>query len=558
MNRTRRLVLLVAVGMLVSGESCRRPAGPQGSPQTQISAQTRSDSAGDATGISSPPTQAAGQTQATAQSQGETQAQQARPIQTIREAAVAGLFYPNDAGELARMIDGFLAKASEAPVDNLRAIIVPHAGYEYSGQTAAFSYKLLTGRDFKTVILLAPSHYALFQGAFLPRADAYRTPLGLVRISPKTGELAGVSPFTTSPRCQVQRPPWWRQSPMTAPAAGQDLPDTWEHSAEVQVPFLQRVLKDFALVPVIYGNVDPAEVAKAIEPVLDDKTVVVASSDLSHYYPYDQARQLDERCLAAIREMDIDRMKEQEACGKDPILTVMHLARSKGWRVRMLDYRNSGDTSGERGRVVGYGAVAFYAPSKETQTQSFGPAERKWMLDLARRTLKESVTTGQLPQVDPADVAAKFMDAKGCFVTLTENGALRGCIGNILPAGPLYRAIMNNAQSAALRDPRFMPVQPNELDRIEIEISVLTEPEPLEFKDRQDLLDRLQPGKDGVILKIGDRMATYLPQVWEQIPDKQEFLSSLAQKAGCPREAWKTGPVSVAIYHVEAFKESQK
>jgi AmmeMemoRadiSam system protein A len=254
--------------------------------------------------------------------------------------------------------------------------------------------------------------------------------------------------------------------------------------------------------------------------------------------------------------MNIEAMKGQEACGKDPILTLMYLAKSKGWHVRMLDYRNSGDTSGQKSRVVGYGAVAFYAPSKTAE--NFSPEERKWMLELARKALKESVTAGNLPQVAPAGVAAKLTDAKGCFVTLTENGALRGCVGNILPAGPLYRAIMSNAQNAALRDHRFMPVQASELDRIEIEVSVLTEPEPLDFKDSQDLLDRLQPGEDGVILKIGDRMATYLPQVWEQIPDKQEFLRSLAVKAGCAGDAWKTGPTSVAIYHVEAFKESGK
>jgi AmmeMemoRadiSam system protein B/AmmeMemoRadiSam system protein A len=566
MNRTRWLVLLVAAGVLLTGASCRRAGKPQGSPQTQISTQVGTGSSGHSATGGSPQPQTAGQTQATgvqqkagqtqAAGQAQAQAQQPRPIESVREAAVAGLFYPNDASALGRMIDGFLAKVNEAPVENLRALVVPHAGYEYSGPIAAFSYKLLAGQDVRTVILLAPSHYAYFHGAFLPRADAYRTPLGLVRISPKTQELAKVKPLTTAPQCQVERPPWWRQSPKTAPAAGQDLPDTWEHSAEVQVPFLQRVLKDFTLVPVIYGIVDPAEVAKALEPVLDDKTVIVASSDLSHYHPYDQARQLDNQCLAAVRDMNIEAMKGQEACGKDPILTLMYLAKSKGWHVRMLDYRNSGDTSGQKGRVVGYGAVAFYAPSKTAE--NFSPEERKWMLELARKALKESVTAGNLPQVDPASVAAKLTDAKGCFVTLTENGALRGCVGNILPAGPLYRAIMSNAQNAALRDHRFMPVQASELDRIEIEVSVLTEPEPLDFKDSQDLLDRLQPGEDGVILKIGDRMATYLPQVWEQIPDKQEFLRSLAVKAGCAGDAWKTGPTSVAIYHVEAFKESGK
>jgi hypothetical protein len=290
--------------------------------------------------------------------------------------------------------------------------------------------------------------------------------------------------------------------------------------------------------------------------MLDDKTIIVASSDLSHYHPYDEARKLDERCLAAVCAMDIEKMKGQEACGKVPILTLMYLAKSKGWRPRLLDYRNSGDTAGDKGRVVGYGAVAFYAPPKAGQ--GFTADQRKWMLQLARKALKESVVAGKLPPVDAANLAGKLAEPKGCFVTLTKGGSLRGCIGHILPQEPLYKAIMDNAQNAAQRDPRFQPVQADELDKIEIEISVLTPPEPLAFKNPQDLLDRLQPGKDGVILKIGNRLATYLPQVWEQIPDKRKFLDTLAEKAGCPADAWKTEPTTVSIYHVEAFKESEK
>jgi hypothetical protein len=525
MTRTKWLVLLVAASMAAVSASCQ-------------SRRSRSSS----------------------QTQGSGQASQARPIKAVREAAVAGLFYPKDAAALGKLIEALLANVKEGPIENLRGLICPHAGYEFSGQTAAVSYKLLVGRDVKTAVVLAPSHYCLFEGAFLPRTDAYRTPLGLVPLSPKADELAKVSPFTSTPQCRVERPGWWRQSPMTAPADGQDLPDTWEHAVEVQVPFLQRVLKDFTLVPVIYGNVDPAEVAKAIEPVLDDKTIVIASSDLSHFYPYDEARKLDDRCLTAVCTLDIERMKDQEACGKAPIQTLMHLAKSKGWRARFLDYRNSGDTAGDKNRVVGYGAIAFYAPAKAAQ--DFSPEERKWMLQLARKALRESVAAAKLPPVDTSNLSPRLTreltEPKGCFVTLTKDGSLRGCIGHILPQEPLSKAIMDNAQNAALRDPRFLPVQAVELDKIKIEISILTTPEPLYFKDSKDLLDRLQPGKDGVILKIGDRMATYLPQVWDQIPDKQKFLDSLAVKAGCQADAWKTGPTTILIYHVEAFKEPEK
>ena len=154
-------------------------------------------------------------------------------------------------------------------------------------------------------------------------------------------------------------------------------------------------------------------------------------------------------------------------------------------------------------------------------------------------------------------LAPKFTEAKGCFVTLTKRGELRGCIGYILPQGPLYRAVVENARNAALRDPRFPAVSPGEVDQLEIEISVLTEPLPLFFSSPEDLLRKLQPGADGVVLQIGGRGATYLPQVWEQIPDKVEFLNNLAEKAGCDPSAWREPGASVLIYHVESFKESE-
>lgn len=475
----------------------------------------------------------------------------------MREPAVAGLFYPQDAEALARAIDGFLAKAHETPLEDIRALVCPHAGYEYSGATAAFSYRQVAGRDIKTVFILSPSHYASFRGAFIPAVGAYRTPLGVVRLSPRAAELAARAPFSSRPLCVVSRPDWWRHSPQAVPRDGVDMPDTWEHSGEVQVPFLQRVLKDFQIVPVVFGEVDPAEVARAIEPLLDDKTLIVASSDLSHYHPYDDACRLDKSCLDAVCALDPQKAQGQEACGIGPILTLMHIARDQGWQAKRLDYRNSGDTAGDKGRVVGYGAVAFCGPLRPSGAASaaFDASQRKWLLKLARKALTEAVRNGKPPTVDPTTLAACLTENKGCFVTLTEGGRLRGCIGHILPQEPLYKAIMDNARSAALEDPRFRPVQPEELDKIEIEISVLTSPQPLAFKDPQDLMDRLQPEKDGVVLKVGDRGATYLPQVWEQIPDKAQFLDSLSVKAGCPAGAWRTGPTAVFTYHVEAWKE---
>lgn len=473
----------------------------------------------------------------------------------VRAPAVAGLFYPAQASVLSKTIDGLLEGAPAHHIPRLKGLVCPHAGYPYSGPTAAIAYKMLAGRDVQTVVILGPSHYALFEGASVPNTDAYQTPLGNVPISARAQQLARISPFVLEPQCLVQRPSWWPQAPKPAPPPGEDTPDTWEHSIEVQVPFLQKTLTNFTILPVVFGDVDPEQAARVLAGVIDGKTLVVASSDLSHYYTYDKAKELDHRCVKAICDLNIDEMKNQEACGKLPILTLMHLARQKGWKTQLLDSRNSGDTAGDKSRVVGYAAIAFYEPAP----QNVEAKERKFLLDLARRTLACVATNRDSPGpgVNARDLSPILSETKGCFVTLTENGALRGCIGHILPQEALYLAVEDNARNAAIRDPRFQPVQPDELNKIKIEISVLTEPQPLRFNSPDDLLNKLEPGEDGVVLRIGPSGATFLPQVWEQLPDKVEFLNHLAQKAGCAPDDWRGRNVSVSIYHVEAFQESE-
>jgi len=471
----------------------------------------------------------------------------------VRAPAVAGLFYPADQTVLSQTIDGMLERAPAHYIPHLKGLVCPHAGYPFSGLTAASAYKTLAGRDVETVIVLGPSHYAAFQGASLPDADAYQTPLGVVPISEKAQRLVGTGPFVLEPRCLVERPPWWTQAPKPAPPVGEDTPETWEHSVEVQVPFLQKTLTKFKILPVILGDTDPEQVARVLAGQIDDKTVIVASSDLSHYHPYNVAKDLDNHCIGAILNLDIDGMKTQEACGKAPILTLMCLAREKGWKAQLLDCRNSGDVTGDKDRVVGYTAIAFYAPAPE----HFAAQEKKFLLGLARTTLAHVATNGHLPEVSAKDVPPKLAETKACFVTLTENGALRGCVGHIVPQEPLYRAVVDNAQNAAMRDWRFPPVQSDEVGKIKIEISVLTEPQPLGFNSPEDLLGKLQPYEDGVVIKIGSRGATFLPQVWEQIPDKVEFLNRLSEKAGCEPSAWRGRDTSISIYHVEAFNESE-
>ena len=471
----------------------------------------------------------------------------------IREPAVAGLFYPKDPTELSQVIDACLAGARTPPFDGeLKALICPHAGYPYSGPVAGSAYRRLVGREYDTVVVLGPSHYADLRAASVTNAAVFRTPLGDVPISAKAALLAQSDPFALEPRCYVQRPGWWPQSSRAVPET--ETADTWEHSVEVEIPFLQKTLKGFQLVPVVMGDVDPAKAASALARIVDDRTLIIASSDLSHYYPYAKAQELDERCVKAICDLDIATMESQEACGRIPILTLLHLARERGWTACLLDRRNSGDTAGDKSRVVGYAAIAFYAPAPG----SFTATDRRYLLELARKTVRQVVAGDHPPEVSAESLAPRFAASKSCFVTLTKHGDLRGCIGYIRAQGPLYQAVIDNARNAAIGDPRFSPVAPGEVDQIEIEISILTEPQPLAFTSPAELLQKLQPHQDGVVLQIGRHGATYLPQVWDQLPDKVDFLNNLAEKAGCESTDWRQPGTSVFIYHVEAFKESDE
>jgi MEMO1 family protein len=469
----------------------------------------------------------------------------------VREPVVAGSFYPKDAATLSRTIDTFLNGATTQRSGQLKALICPHAGYQFSGPIAGSGFRLLRGLEFKTVILLGPSHYAVLATGSVSDANLFRTPLGDVPISAKSRTLAGIPPFALNPTCEVEAPPW-TLSARSAPN-GRDRADSWEHADEVEVPFLQKTLGAFELVPVIMGEVDTDKAASALERVLDDNTLIVVSSDLSHYFPYPEARRLDERCVNAICALNIAAMQSQEACGRIPIVTLLRIAKSHGWHPQLLDLRNSGDTAGDKSRVVGYAAIAFYARESGA---GLSDSDRRYLLDLARRSLNAATSAGNTPAPPAENVPATLAVRKGAFVTLTKHGDLRGCIGNIMPQGPLYEAVAENTRRAALKDPRFPPVTAGEADQLSIEISVLTEPQPLAFDSPADLVGKLHPGEDGVVLRIGAGTATYLPQVWREIPDKIEFLNSLAEKAGGRLNDWCKPGTTVSIYQVESFHEA--
>lgn len=439
----------------------------------------------------------------------------------VREPAVAGVFYPDDKKALESVIDSHLEKVPYMNIKYIYGLVSPHAGYMYSGITAAYGYKQI-GHKIKTVIILGPSHYKYFYGVSIPNVTHYKTPLGIVPLSKKVEAIRKESIVKTIAEAHVK-----------------------EHSVEVQIPFLQRVLEDFEIVPIVVGNVNPEDLANMILKYIDDKTLVVASSDLSHYYPYEIAINLDKSCTNSIPNLNFSEMKKCEACGRVPILALMYLAKKMGWYGKLIDYRNSGDTAGNKESVVGYTSIAFYNEPLEAK-------EKEFLLKLARKTIIDYLNGSKVK--DPQNIPESLKQISGCFVTLKKNGRLRGCIGHIYPTKPLYKCVMENAINAAVKDARFVPVSLAEMDEIEIEISVLTKPKKVDAIG-EELKRILVPHRHGVVLQNGPNQATYLPQVWTDLPEKETFLKSLCVKGGMKQSCWEDKNTNVFLYEDFSFYE---
>lgn len=452
---------------------------------------------------------------------------------SVRPAAVAGSFYPGDPDELRQMVHGMLKAAGGVAVQQkIRGLVSPHAGYVYSGIVAAAGYKQLDP-SVRTVILLGPSHRVLIRAASIPEVSAYRTPLGEVRLAPLASRLGKSPGFKSVPEAHLM-----------------------EHSLEVQLPFLQVALNRFEIVPILVNSSDPEALAATLAPLIDENTLVVASSDLSHYYPYDRAVVLDDICNKAIAGGKLSGMSLCEACGKQAVLTLMRIAEIKGWQGVLIDYKNSGDTAGGKDRVVGYASIAFVdgKEARRPMNDTLSAQDRRSLLRLARSAIKARLVRGA--EVErPQERSPALGQKRGCFVTLHKHGQLRGCIGTIEPICPLQECVEGNAQSAAFNDPRFPGLKADELDDIDIEISVLSVPQAINFSNGAELKDCLRPNVDGVILSRGSQRSTFLPQVWGQIPDKERFLQQLCLKGRMPADAWKDPKTRVETYQAEVFGE---
>lgn len=465
-------------------------------------------------------------------------------------------FYTSDAGELRQQLEGFLSNAEASGAlegRDLLGFLSPHAGYRYSGPTAATAYRQLQGREYNTVVLMALSHHRRAEHVAVLDYDAYRTPLGDVEID----------------RELVQQ--LVRES--DGDIVVDELPFRGEHSLEIQLPFLQLVLGDaIQIAPIILATrseEDSLELARLLHRLLGQRRDVlfIASSDLSHHYQYEEAQRLDRGILELVTGLDITRYRErgpllrQMPCGYFPLLTLMELASLYDADQRattLLQYQNSGDTAGDRSRVVGYGAVAFSLDSgvrEETAAAEIppGPAtalarrfsedDRRELLELARRSVAAAVRGERYTPPAPDDGIQAERGA--AFVTLRcetnsqgrcvgAGQGLRGCIGHIVARIPLYRCVNEVARSAAIEDRRFPNLTEAELEHVSYEISVLTPAEPVE--DATTVV----VGRDGLIMQRDAHRGLLLPQVpieWGW--DRDTFLARTCRKARMESTCWR-------------------
>jgi len=470
----------------------------------------------------------------------------------VRRARWGGQFYPGAPKVLKDTVNGFLEKVDQEKLPGkLIALISPHAGYIYSGQVAAYAYRQLEGEDFDTVILLGPSHYVPVKGASVYVEGWWKTPLGKVEVDSELAKeiISKHQLFHFDDKAHKD-----------------------EHSLEVQLPFLQETLKDFKIVPIVVNDSSEQFCQLLANAILSSKgkkkILIVASTDMSHYHPYGRACLIDGVAIRDLENFDLDSLRRHlisgkaELCGGAAVFTAVLAAKASGAnKIELLKYANSGDVTGDKRKVVGYGAFAImHSEEKELIPEleeekggkkMLNEKQQKVILGIARKTIEEYIRSGKTPEFNVEDPVLK--EKRGVFVTLRKKGMLRGCIGYIMPLEELYKAVSKMAIQSSTGDPRFPPVRPEELAEVEIEISVLTVPEKI------NSVDEIEMGKHGVIVKKGYQQGVFLPQVATETGwSKEEFLNRLCyDKAHLPEDAWKDKDTEIYTFSAQVFEEEE-
>lgn len=482
----------------------------------------------------------------------------------VRPSALAGSWYPADASTLAKNINSYLLsntdrsslkKEETAPV----ALIEPHAGYVYSGKGAAAGYTYLSGKSYDRVIIIAPSHYSYFRGIAIAPVDYFETPLGRVSVDRQACDaLLKKKGFSSNLEANRQ-----------------------EHSIEIQIPFLQTVLKDFKIVPLLVGEVNGREydeLADSIKPFVNSRTLLIASSDFTHYGPNFNYVPFGDPVKENLKKLDMGAVEKIIAkdsngfikyftdtgvtiCGRVPIAILTRIL-PPDCKGELVSYYTSGDVTGDFRSSVSYATVLFYKKvykkaltgGEEVDGLKLNADEKKMLLDLARATLRRYLKGESIDEsfISNFNVSDKLKQKRGAFVTITKHGMLRGCIGYVEGIKPLYETIVDNAINASTRDPRFEPMKSAEEKDCDIEISVLTVPVPV------GNVSEIEVGRDGLIIEKGWSRGLLLPQVPVEYGwDRDTFLRQLCAKAGLPSDAWKSG-AKIMKFEAQVFSEHEK
>jgi MEMO1 family protein len=469
-----------------------------------------------------------------------------------RQPAVAGQFYPSDAVELRRMLESYFVKAAKPPTDcDVLALIAPHAGYVFSGEVAAAAFNQVDPeKKYKTIFILGSSHRNSFPGASVYSIGNYITPLGTVKTDLEIAEKL------VSENKVLSFDPQYHKG---------------EHSIEVQVPFLQYLLKnEYKIVPILLGTQDAGtceKIAKALKPYFTSDYLFVISTDFSHYPAYNEAVKTDKIIADAIttNKPDIflhavENCTEKNisglvtgCCSWPSVITLMYLTVNKpGITYKQVMYKNSGDSKyGEKDRVVGYFALS--ASQQKQNTGMLTGAEKQELLHLARTTIETYLKENHVPEIDVKKLSAGLKKNAGAFVTLKKAGELRGCIGHFEADNPLYKIVQQMAVASSTQDYRFETVTVPELKQIDIEISVLTPMQKISD------VKTIRLGTDGIYIKKGSRSGTFLPQVATETGwDLEEFLGHCARdKAGIGWEGWKDKDAEIFVYQAFVFGEKE-
>ena len=470
---------------------------------------------------------------------------------TDRKPAAAGRFYPGDPAQLKSELVELFRTAKPRSMNNVVAVVCPHAGYVFSGKVAASGYNQVDpDKKYDNVFVIASSHSVSFMGASIYNVGDYVTPLGAVPVNRELAdELIRSNPvFTYNPEA-----------------------DKFEHSLEVQVPFLQYHLKQpFKLVPIVLGTSSEqtcGKIAEALKPYLAGNNLFVISTDFSHYPSYEDALKADKATCDTILTGDPDKLigfldnyKKKKVpnlatnlCGWTSVITLLYmLSGDQDYSLHPVEYLNSGDSKyGDKDQVVGYWSIAVAKNgAKQTSSFVFSDEEKTTLLKIARKTVEVYVTTRKRPAIDTTGFSDNLKLHAGAFVTLKEKGELRGCIGRFTADVPLYQVVQEMAIASSTEDTRFMPVTPSEIPKLEIEISVLS---PMK---RIHSADEIVLGKHGIYMKKGWSSGTFLPQVATETGwTKEEFLGHCSRdKAGIGWDGWK----SAELYTYEALVFSEK